>query len=181
MRFALFNFNPSASAGGFADFSHFAVAEPRANGRGQPIPLGRTITLAAREGGRGLGEWNGLLRAGGRAGPYPGPRRFVVVDRGQGRIALQAADGSGWVAVTGAGQAGDVKLVSPDPGAAATFQWEQAENGDVLLLSIVTDRCLAIDPQANGLLNAQARGIAPGGRNGASFMWTEASLPGPGS
>ena len=55
---------------------------------------------------------------------------------------------------------------------------------DLLLQPAPTDarkptRCLAIAPQSNGLLDAQARGISPDRGNGASFEWTglESSSP----
>ncbi|HLP07990.1 MAG TPA: glycoside hydrolase 43 family protein [Opitutaceae bacterium] len=174
VRFALFNFNATGVAGGHVDFDDFAIDEPRANGRGRPIPLGRTITFKSLADGRPLRAWNGLLRAGGGEGPLWGGARFRVLDRGQGRVALQADDGSGFVTVTGAGETGDVKLVKRDTGAAATFQWTQTEAGDVLLLSLVTHRYVAVESWANGLTSATARGIAPDRKNGASFEWADA-------
>lgn len=172
VRYALFNYNTRHRDGGYADFGHFRVREPRANGTGRPIPLGRTITLTSLPDDRRVGIARGLLRAGEAV--QSGDARFHVLDRGRGRVALQAPDGR-LVAVTGAGEAGDVKLVRGDPGAAATFQWTQTERGDVLLLSLVTDRYVAVDRAAEGLLNAQARGIAPDRRNGASFVWRDAT------
>jgi len=177
VRFALFNFNTHDAAGGYADFDHFRVDEPRANGRGRPIPLGKTITLTSLADQRRLAVWNGLLRA--MSGPIrdPGAGRFRVLDRGRGRIALEAENGTGFVTVTGAGEAGDVRLVKTDAGDAATFQWQQMESGDIMLLSPITDRCIAVDPLANGLLNARARGVSPDRRNGASFTWADAAGP----
>ena len=100
-----------------------------------------------------------------------------MLDRGRGRITLEAENSTGFVTVTGAGEAGDVRLVRTDAGDAATFQWQQMESGDIMLLSLVTDRCIAVDPRAHGLLDAQARGAAPDRKNGASFTWAEASAP----
>jgi xylan 1,4-beta-xylosidase len=177
VRFALFNFNQLGAEGGYADFDNFSADEPRANGRGRPIPLGKTITLTSLADNHRLTVWNGLLRA--LAGPtrYPGTDRFRVLDRGRGRIALEAVDGSGFVAVTGAGEAGDLKLIKQDPGETATFQWQQMESGDIMLLSLVTDRCIAVDPLANGLLSAEARGASPDRRDGASFTWADDAAP----
>jgi xylan 1,4-beta-xylosidase len=177
VRFALFNFNAKDARGGYADFDNFRVDEPRANGRGRPIPLGRMITLTSLADQRPLAVWNGLLRA--TSGPVrdPAAGQFRVLDRGRGRIALAAANGAGFVTVTGAGEAGDVRLVKTDAGDAATFQWQQMESGDIMLLSLVTDRCLAVDPVANGLLDAQARGASPDRKNGASFTWAGAAGP----
>lgn len=52
---------------------------------------------------------------------YPGSNtfngtgcQFRVHDRGQGRIALEALDGSGFVTVTGAGLSADVRLMQKE-------------------------------------------------------------------
>jgi beta-xylosidase len=177
VRFALFNFNTNSAGGGYADFDNFSVDEPRANGRGRPIPLGKTITLTSLADNRPLAVWNGLLRATNGAHPGVGTNRFRVLDRGQGRIALQAEDSSGFVTVTGAGEAGDLKLVKTDAGAAATYQWQQMESGDIMLLSLVTHRYITVESWANGLLAAYARGAVSDRKNGASFTWAEASAP----
>jgi beta-xylosidase len=174
VRFTLFDYASGSGSGGYADFRRFHVDEPRANGRGRPIPLGQTITLASAADHRHLAVWNGLVRAADGSGRGFGTDRFRVLDRGRGRIALEAGDGSGFVTVTGAGETGDVRLVAQDSGEGATFQWQQQAAGSVMLLSLATERCLAVDPDANGLLNAQARGAAPLGTNGASFTF---SLP----
>jgi hypothetical protein len=177
VRFTLFNFNPNGAAGGYADFDNFRVNEPRANGLGRPIPLGRTIIFTSLADSRPLAVWNGLLRAGAGKAPVWGTNRFHVLDRGQGRIALQADDGSGLVTVTGAGEAGDLKLIKADAGDAATFQWQQMESGDIMLLSLATHRGIAVDALANGLVNAQSRGASPDRKNGASFQWEAVPSP----
>ncbi|HVU16789.1 MAG TPA: glycoside hydrolase 43 family protein [Candidatus Didemnitutus sp.] len=177
VRFSLFNFNEKGAEGGFVDFSHFSVDEPRANGRGRPIPIGHSIALTSLADGRVLAVWNGHLRALPVPLSDPAAGRFRVRDRGRGRVALEAENGAGFVTVTGAGEAGDVRLVGNDAGTAATFQWEQMESGDIMLLSLVTDRMVAVDPLANGLMNAATRGASPDRRNGASFTWTDASAP----
>ncbi len=174
VRFALFNFNTAGAEGGYADFDNFTVIEPRANGCGRPIPIGKTITLMSLADNRPLAVWSGMLRAGSGAAPAWGANRFRVLDRGRGRIALEAGDGSGFVTVTGAGEAGDLKLVKTDQGDPATFQWTQMESGDIMLLSLATQRYLAVEPQTNGLLAATARGAVPDRKNGASFAWAEA-------
>jgi len=177
VRFALFHFNVNGTAGGYADFNHFVVNEPRANGRGRPIPVGKTITLTSLVDQRQLYVWNGLLRASSNSSPGWGTNRFRVLDRGRGRIALQAEDGSGFVTVTGVGEAGDLKLLKTDKGEAATFQWQQMESGDIMLLSLVTDRLVSVEAWANGLTSATARGVVPDRKNGASFLWSEAINP----
>lgn len=176
-RFALFHFNASGAPGGHADFDNFVVAEPRANRGGQAIPLGKTIVLTSLTDQQPLYVWNGLLRAVNAPMHALGTNRFRVLDRGQGRVALRAEDGSGFVTVTGAGEAGDLKLIKADPGDAATFQWQQMESGDFMLLSLVTHRHLTVEAWANGLTSTTARGATPDRKNGASFTWTEVSAP----
>jgi beta-xylosidase len=172
VRFALFNYNTGASDGGAADFSNFTVDEPRAKPFGSSIPLGKTIALTSLANGNAVKVVNGLLRATSEAKlPRTGADHFVVVDRGLGRIALRAEDGSGFVSVTGAGEAGDLKLTKDDRGDASTFQWTQMESGDFMLMSLVTERYIMVDPAANGLFSAQARGASPDRKNGASFIW----------
>lgn len=172
-RFALFNYNELGKDGGHADFDAFEVAEPRANGQRNPIPLGRTVTLSSLRDGSVLTAWNGLLRAAPATVGDPTLRHFRVLDRGRGRIALQSVANGAYVSVTGQGMTGDLRLVAADPGEAADFQWQQMESGDFMLLSVTTHRHLCIEPQANGLLSAQAPGATPDRRNGASFRWTE--------
>jgi hypothetical protein len=81
------------------------------------------------------------------------------------------------VTVTGAGEAGDVKLERIDRGAAATFQWQQMESGDIMLLSLATHRYLAVESQAGNLASAEARGAEPDRGNGAAFEWRPAPAP----
>ncbi len=173
VRFALFNFNTTGAEGGFADFDNFVLDEPRANPGAAAIPLGKVVTLTSQLDGQTLSVWNGLLRAGRGSAPMWKTDRFRVLDRGRGRIALEAVDGSGFVTVTGVGEPGDLKLLKHDAGDAATFQWTRTEAGDVMLLSLVTGRYVMVEPWANGITSAQARGIAPDRKNGASFLCTE--------
>lgn len=168
-----------AAERGQADFDNFRIDEPRANGRGRPIPLGRAITLTLLADHRQLAVANGLLRAPSEAVRPVGTDCSRGPDRGRGRVALEAENGSGLVTGTGAGAAaaGDLQVIKTDAGGAATFQWQQMKSGDIMLLSLVTDRCIAVDPLADGLLDAQARGATPDHKNGASFRWAEASVP----
>ena len=176
VRFALFNFNPESSDGGYTDFSNFVVAEPRAKPFGSSIPLGKTITFTSLANGNPVRIINGLLRATPEMNSeHKGAAQFTVLDRGLGRVALRAVDGTGFVTVTGAGEAGDLKVIKTDLGEASTFQWTRMESGDIMLMSLITDRYLTVDPLANGLFAANARGAAPDRKNGASFTWTEAA------
>jgi hypothetical protein len=139
----------------------------------QPIPIGKTVTFRTTTRNVPLVSWNGRVRAmaphGGDA--TDGSSQFKVLNRGRGRIALQAANGE-FVTVSGAGEMGDVRLVRQDPGDAATFQWQEM-HGKVMLMSLVTHRYLEVAAGGNGLLSAQARGAAPTTDDPAEFAWKE--------
>ena len=177
VRWALFAYNAAGRAGGRADFTRFTVTEPQANGGGTRIPLGRSIGLTSLADGRPLVAWNGLLRAVAPDAPEAqGPAaRFVVVDRGRGRVALQSAAGGGWVAVTGAGGLGDVRVLPAPSDEASTFQWQDLLGDRAMLLSLVTHRHVRVVPQTGSLASADAPGADPGRGEGACFRWTVAT------
>lgn len=173
VRYALFGYNSGGTDGGVADFDRVVVDQPRANGGASKIPLGKVITLTSRADGTRLASWNGRLRpvAADSKEAQSAAGRFRVLDRGQGRVALEALDGSGRVAVRGSGAVGNV-FVQPDaPDAATLFQWQDMLQGDVLLLSLVTNRGVVAAPHRGGLTAADSPGAAPDRREGACFRW----------
>jgi hypothetical protein len=173
VRYALFAYNTEGKTGGFADFDRFTVAEPQANGRGNRIPLGRVITLTSLADGTRLVAWNGLLRPMPSNAPQAtaAAARFRVLDRGQGRIALQAEDGSGLVAVTGAGGLGDVRLLKSPDATASSFQWQDMLRDEVMLLSLATERNLMAEPNSGALVSADSPGARPDRHEGSCFRW----------
>lgn len=177
VRFALFAYTRAKSASsGYADFDDFRVDEPRANRGAAAIPVDKVITLTSLADGSRLVARNGLLYPAAPNSPLAtGPSgRFRVRDCGQGRVALAVEDGSGFVGVTGVGTTGDVRLLPKEQGEATTFQWENLQRGDVMLLSLVTDRYLRAVPGAGELVSADSPGAAPGRKEGACFTWAEA-------
>lgn len=162
-RYGLFHYNSGGQAGGFADFNAFRVAEAHPRGLTQPIPVGQSVTLRGRPGGAALAVENGVLRSA--AGPGT---PFVVVDRGRGRIALQA--GGGFVSVEGAGAAGSVRIKAGAPRDAETFQWVDLQRGDILFLSLATHRYLRL-PAVAGPVSADQPGPTPGRKEGSCFSW----------
>ena len=173
VRFALFGFNRAQPAGGHVDFLTFTVDEPQAD-RSDAIPVGQTITLTNLGDDSRLVSWNGLLRPmPGDAPPAQGAMaRFRVLDRGEGRVALEAADGSGFVTVTGHGVTGDVRLTKTEAGAASTFMWQDMLHGEFMLLSLHTNRHLAIAPHTGELASADSPGATPNRKGGACFRWS---------
>jgi hypothetical protein len=159
IRYALFAYNERGQAGGFADFDSFAVAEPNATGLMHPIPLGKTVTLTLTGSTLALAEQEGAIVA--RAGDSA---RFRLVDRGQGRVALALAGGHVSINATG-----DAWLKPGAAGAGETFQWMETIYGEPMLMSLVTNRYLTVDP-ASGQVSATSPGARPDRADHARFV-----------
>ena len=166
VRYALFHYNTGGKPGGFADYDNFTVVEPRPRGLTKPIPMGQLLTLSDLSNGNALAVVEGKLQSVA-SGEHAAA--FRVVDRGQGRIALQTAGGQ-YVSVGGTGKAGDVLLKSGTPGDAETFQWVDLQRGETLLLSRATHRYL-VAPRGTGEVAADHPGPAPDRRDGSCFRW----------
>ncbi len=173
VRYALFNFNTKGKEGGFADFNSFEVAEPRCKPLTRPIPYDQVISLQSQADSSLLVNWRNFLR------PVAADSRFAagdathfrVLDRGNGRIALQSVSSGGFVTVKGQGGLAEVRIEAEDQGNASTFQWQDMLNGDIMLLSHYNHRYLFVDPGARSLCSADARGARPDHRGGACFEW----------
>lgn len=161
VRYALFAYNDSGAAGGHADFDHFTVEEPHPRGRLRPIPFGQAVTLTLHGGATALG-----VRADAPgAVPAAAAARFMVESAGPGRVALRADDGRRLTAT-----AEGVTLTRGAPDAATTFQWIETLPGDLILLSLATERYLRIHPES-GALTADHPGPAPDRSDGSCFDW----------
>jgi xylan 1,4-beta-xylosidase len=159
VRFALFHFNAGGAAGGVADFDKMDIVEPNPRGLMQPIPTGRTITL----------------RSAGRDTPFSidGQDRFAVIDRALGRVALRS--GSRYVSVSKSSDStSTVSLRAGTPGEGETFQWMETLYGDVVLMSLATNRYLFLEP--DGRVTASSRGPEPDPADGTALRW--ARVPG---
>lgn len=167
VRYSLFSFG---SGGGYADFARFTVAEPRASSLSRAIPYGKHIVLESMADGASLTvRGNDVVATPAKGAPAA---RFLVVDRGQGRVALQAPDGR-FVTVRGLGADGRVSLETNLAGANQAFQWTEAFRGDLLLLSVASQRYLHALP--DGSVRADEPGAQYNRKNGASFTWREVS------
>jgi len=173
-RYALFAFNTAGLEGGYAEFDSFRVDEPLAD-RSKNLPLGKVITL--RNLANDSAVWannNGMLhsaRPDSKESQSPAAR-FRVHDRGQGRVALEALDGSGFVTVVGLGLSGDVRLCKQES-AGSLFQWQDMLRGQCMLLSLATHRYVGIDSQTGEPYSAESPGARPDRKDGAVFTWTE--------
>ncbi|WP_221030798.1 beta-L-arabinofuranosidase domain-containing protein [Actomonas aquatica] len=176
VRYGLFHYNAFGETGGHLDFDAFTVDEPRAV---RSIPFDRQIRLTSRAHGSVLANWRGRLRlfAADSETAQSDAAWFHVIDRGQGRVALAAADGSGFVTVTGLGAIADVKLTAEIDPVASVFQWQHMLQGDTMLLSLLTERFLTASPAVNGLASADAPGAAPDRKGGATFTFETRPLP----
>jgi beta-xylosidase len=174
IRYSLFNYNTLNTEGGYADFNTFIVHEPRPHGLTKPIPYGKLITLTSLADSTILVNWKGFVRpvtaddklAQGNS------RLFRVVDKGNGRIALQSVSDSCWISVKGMGLMAEVRIEKEEKGEASQFQWQDMLHGELMLQSLYTHRYLFADPGAKSLCSADAPGTRPDRKDGACFTWT---------
>lgn len=174
VRYSLFNFNTDNTDGGYVDFNSFIVDEPRAHGLTKPIPYGKLITLTSLADSTLLVNWKGFVRpvAANDKLALSNSSKFRVVDKGNGRIALQSIVDSGWVTVKGIGAMAEVRIEKNEEGEASQFQWQDMLRGDLMLMSIYTHKYLFADPHAKSLCSADAPGARPDRKDGACFSWT---------
>jgi xylan 1,4-beta-xylosidase len=159
VRYALFAFNVAGREGGYAGFSTFRVVEPLAD-RSKNLPIGQVITLTNLANGTVVwANQNGLLHwARSDSKPANSPAaRFRVLDRGPGRVALEAMDGSGFVTVVGLGLSGDVRLSKKETDG-SLFQWQDMLRGQCMLLSLRTHRYVGLDPLTGEPYSAESPG-----------------------
>jgi beta-xylosidase len=147
VRYALFDYNRAGKAGGYADFDSIDVYQPNPHGLMRAIPVGRRIRLAQFKSGRKVASYR-------------------VKDMGLGRVALQS--GATWASVAANGVVGVHK---GRPGNAESFQWIETPTGELVLMSLVTNRFLRVDP-ATHALHADSPGPLPDGSDGVRFTWT---------
>ena len=173
VRYSLFNYNAKGKEGGYADFDSFIVDEPRPRGLTKPIPYGKVIALTSLADSTVLVNWKGFLRpvAANDKLAQGDKRKFRVVDKGNGRIALQSVSDSGWVTIKGAGGMAEVRIEQTEKGEASIFQWQDMLRGDLMLMSLATHRYVFADPDAKSLCAANAPGTRPDRKDGACFAW----------
>lgn len=173
VRFALFNYNTKNTQGGYADFTSFTVDEPRYKGLTQPIPYNKVIALTSLEDETVLVNWNAFVRPVGSKDRFAdgNANHFRVLDRDNGRIALQSVKDGGFVTVKGSGLMAEVRIEKEEQGEASLFQWQDMGRGDLMLMSLATHRYLFADPNARSLCSADAPGTRPDRKDGSCFAW----------
>ena len=183
-RHALFAYNIKGKKGGFAEFDNFTVEEPCAD-RSQNIPYGKTIRIINKATGRpAIALKHGMLHDT-QAGDKSELTQFKVIDRGQGRVALQCADGR-YLKVYGDGLPGDVRfytsdapfaggatILSADDVDRTTFLWQDYLDHDFMLLSLKNHKYLGKSPTTGSPYSWDFSGPDPARRNGSVLMWEE--------
>ncbi|MET3501220.1 beta-xylosidase [Mucilaginibacter rubeus] len=173
-RFALFAYNTQNKEGGYAAFSKFELKEPLAD-RSKNLPIGKTITLTNLADGRMVrADPHGMLVPGRsyRTNEKDAGCNFRVIDRGNGRVVLQAMNGTGFVTITGQGMAADVRLTQKET-AASLLLWQDMLRGQCMLLSLHTNRFVGLNPHTGELYGADWPGTLPGKKDGTVFSWQE--------
>jgi xylan 1,4-beta-xylosidase len=160
VRYGLFGYNKTGAEGGFADFDSIDVHQPHTRGLMRPIPYGRSIRLTLFHAATGLADSGERLAS-------DVPTRFEIVDRGLGRVSLRS--GRRYVTV---GEDGRVTLASRQSGPAQDFQWIETPTGELVLMSLATNRFLRVDPRT-GHIRADSPGPMPDNSDGARFIWSE--------
>ncbi len=167
-RHALFAFNTKGKQGGYAEFDNFTVDEPCADRSGN-IPYGKTIRIINKATLRpAIALKHGLLHDT-HAADKSELTQFKVIDRGQGQVSLQCADGR-YVKVYGDGLPGDVRFTT-DAKEAEVFLWQDYLDHDFMLLSLKSHRYLGKSPTTGSPYSMDFAGPDPARRNGAVLRW----------
>ena len=169
VRVALYAFNKKELNGGVADFDDFKVEEPMAD-RTCNLPIGKTIRFFnLADGSLMNATGHGLMHSSGNRKDMRNQVKFVVEDRGKGKIALKTADGR-YVYIAGAGLSGDVRLTS-DSSKAEEFLWQDMLYNRCMLLSLKTQRYVGKNPVDGSPYSADFQGADAGMKNGCVFSW----------
>lgn len=176
-RYALFAFNRQERTGGYAEFDDFTVEEPLAD-RSRNIPLGRVGSflnlsnhqrMQAHPRKMVYSVWKG-------AKEYDTTDcRFKVLDRGNGKVVLEAMNGTGYVTVAGLGMSGDLRL-SPEETEDCLFMWQDMLHGQCMLLSLKTHRYVGLDPASGEPYAADWAGTSASRLGGTVFQWEDAEM-----
>ena len=97
--------------------------------------------------------------------------RFRVIDKGNGKVILQCADGR-YVFVAGEGLPGDIRFTN-DINKADEFMWQDYLNKEFMLMSMKTHKYMGKSPTTGSSYSMDYSGADPARRNGAVFRWEE--------
>jgi xylan 1,4-beta-xylosidase len=162
IRYSLFAYNSAGHNGGSADFDSITVHEPHPRGFMRPIPYGKPILLTSFQAKTGLAVQSSALASNT-------PTAFIVVNLKLGRVALKS--GRSYVSVN---RNGHTKLEVTQPGLEQSFQWIETPTGELVLMSLASNRFLRIDPKTQAI-TCDSVGPTPDGSDGTRFVWALAS------
>lgn len=169
-RMSLFAFNKNGHNGGYAEFDNFTVNETKADRSGN-IPYGKTFRIINLATGRPMHATpHGLMYDTG-AQDKSTLTQFTIIDRGNGKVALQCKDGR-YVFVSGYGLPGDVRLTH-DEKLAEEFMWQDYLDHEFMLMSTRTHTYIGKSPTTGSPYSMDFKGADPAKRNGAVFKWEE--------
>lgn len=174
-RYALFAFNQKERMGGYAEFDDFRVEEPLAD-RSRNIPLGKVgsfLNLSNHQ--RMQAHPRKMVYSVWKGGKEYNTTdcQFRVLDRGNGKVVLEAMNGTGYVTVTGLGLSGDLRL-SPKETEDCLFMWQDMLHGQCMLMSLKTNRYVGLVPASGELYAADWAGTSASRLSGTVFQWEEA-------
>ncbi|WP_300804736.1 glycoside hydrolase 43 family protein [uncultured Duncaniella sp.] len=173
-RVSLFAFNPLGNNGGYAEFDDFVVEEPMAD-RSHNIPYGKTISVTNLSNLHRMQANNRRMVMSvwqGDADYESDNCRFIVHDRGNGKVVLEAVNGKGFISVSGLGLSGDLRL-SPHETDDCLFMWQDMLHGQFMLLSLKTNRYVGLDPSSGEPYSADWPGTSASRRGGTVFEWSD--------
>ena len=171
-RHALFAFNIGTQNGGYAEFDNFTVEEPQAD-RSKNIPFGKTFRIINKATGRpAVCDPHGILYDT-HTGDKSQRTQFRLIDKGNGQVALQCADGR-YIKVYGEGLAGDVRFTTNEK-EAEVFLWQDYLEHDFMLFSLKNHRYIGKSPTTGSPYSMDYVGSDPARRNGAVLHWEESA------
>lgn len=169
-RHALFAFNSKGVNGGYAEFDNFTVKEPMAD-RSKNIPYGKTVRILNKATNRpAIALEHGILHES-TTSDKSDQTKFRIIDRQQGKVILQCADGR-YIKAYGEGLPGDVRFTT-DEKEAEEFLWQDYLNNDFMLLSLKNHRYLGKSPTTGSPYSMDYTGPDPARRNGSVLHWEE--------
>ncbi len=167
-RHALFAFNHKGKQGGYAEFDNFTVQEPKADRSGN-IPYGKSFRIINLGTGKAMAALEHGLVYDADSTMSEKQTLFRLVDKGQGKVVLQCADGR-YVFCAGYGLAGDVRLTT-DESKAEVFLWQDYLDHEFMLMSMRTHRYIGKSPTTGSPYSMDFPGADPARRNGAVLRW----------
>lgn len=172
VRFALFAFNTEGNNGGYADFDNFKIDELLSD-RSKNSPIGKIVTFTNFANNQLF--WNSprsIIRSANT-----GSKDFdiktchvKILDKGNGKITLDAVDGSGFLTVSGIGLSGDLRTQKTE-NEGSLFLWQDMLKNQCMLLSLKTNRYVGVNVLTGETYSADWAGEQPDKKNGTVFEW----------